>query len=47
MQKFRTDKVSGRIASDHMSVYLAKGRAERSKAFHNALRVICSWFVGD
>lgn len=46
MQKYRIDKVSDRIASDHMSVYLARGRAERSKVFHQTLRGIRSWFVG-
>ncbi|MFK8033654.1 MAG: hypothetical protein AB8B94_05855 [Hyphomicrobiales bacterium] len=46
MKNYRTDNVSDRITSDHMRVYLARGRAERSKAFHHTLRGIRNWFVG-
>lgn len=46
MRKHGTDKVGDGITLDQMNMYLAKGRAERSKAFHNALHGICSWFVG-
>lgn len=46
MQKNRTDQTNGSINSDQMSMYLAKGRSERSKAFHDVLRGMRGWFTG-
>lgn len=46
MQKYGTDNALGGITSDRMSVYLARGRSERSKAFHDVLKGMRGWFAG-
>ncbi|MEP5621751.1 MAG: hypothetical protein ABJP82_04155 [Hyphomicrobiales bacterium] len=46
MQKYRTDTVGNFTHSDQMSVYLAKGRSERSKAFHDVIKGMRSWLTG-
>lgn len=46
MKKYKSERVGNITTSDRMSVYLAKGRLERSKAFHDALRGVRHWFTG-
>ena len=44
MQKSGIETVRHSNTSDQMSLYLAKGRSERSKAFHEAFKGVGSWF---
>lgn len=46
MQKYGNETVRNITPSDPMSVYLAKGRSERSKAFHDVLKGMRGWFAG-
>lgn len=43
MQNFNGDRDQTSITADHIELYLARGRAARSRAFYDALRSLRHW----